>query len=49
MEKNKSLLDLQRKVNKGEDKLLELPRKVSKISELEKKMKELEGEGDFLR
>ncbi|EHA8589130.1 hypothetical protein COCNU_scaffold008160G000020 [Cocos nucifera] len=30
-------------VNKGEDKLLELPRKVSKISELEKKMKELEG------
>ena len=38
-EKNKPLLDLQRKVNEEEDKLLELQREISKILELETKMK----------
>ncbi|KAG1358604.1 hypothetical protein COCNU_08G000500 [Cocos nucifera] len=42
-EKNKTLLDLQGKVNKGEEKLLELQREVSRIPDLETKIKELEG------
>ncbi|KAG1354713.1 putative beta-galactosidase 7-like [Cocos nucifera] len=42
-EKNKALLDLQGKVSKGEEKLLELQQELSKISDLETKIKKLEG------
>ncbi|KAG1334189.1 putative beta-galactosidase 7-like [Cocos nucifera] len=42
-EKNKVLLDLWRKTNEGEEKLLELRWKVSKIPDLEAKVQELEG------
>ncbi|KAG1363375.1 hypothetical protein COCNU_11G002020 [Cocos nucifera] len=41
-EKNKALMDHQRKANEGEKKLLELLEEVSKIFELETKVKELE-------
>ncbi|EHA8586984.1 hypothetical protein COCNU_scaffold001259G000030 [Cocos nucifera] len=42
-EKNKALLDLQGKVNKEEERLLELQQEVSKIPDLETKIKEPEG------
>ena len=41
-EKNKALLDLQRKANERDERLLELQQKVSKIPNLEAKVKKLE-------
>ncbi|KAG1362797.1 hypothetical protein COCNU_10G010160 [Cocos nucifera] len=41
-EKNKVLMDHQRKANEGEKRLLELQQKVSKFFELETRLKELE-------
>ncbi|KAG1355194.1 hypothetical protein COCNU_07G013060 [Cocos nucifera] len=41
-EKNKALLDLQRKANEGEERLLELQQETSKVSNLKAKVKGLE-------